>query len=828
MEWSPLAGRFNNLPLILAGPILRRTESNSVTVWVALKERKNVTLTISDASTPTVGILRGQRTTVQLGPNLHVVAVTATPIGTQVLQPGQTYVYDLNFDGSSLRDANILNRAGSYEGFNLTYEGGPGLPSFSLPPNDLNQLRIVHGSCRKPHGNSGDLLIALDMMIDPSSSGTGIDPLRRPHQFFMTGDQIYADDVADALLHMLHDAEQHLLGGTDALTGSLAADDLKPGGRAALATNTAGFTGTFIDKLELAKSHLLTLGEYYAMYLFVWSDVLWPSNLDLPTFEQTRPRGTDEDTYDEEKERLGWFRNVLRRVRRAFANVPSYMIFDDHDVTDDWVLNKRWCIRVFEHDPGRGGVGGRLGRHVVQNGLLAYALFQAWGNDPAQFETGRPGARLLELTEHLGEQIRPGGNQFNVRVDLAPILKVPYTNDQWNEFRQELDTNRRPPQPAATSMIWNYTITGPKHEVLILDTRTERGYPGEAGFANLLNEPAFQRQISNIRRSVSAEVVIVVSAAPVLGIPSIEDAQRDAATGGPRFDKDTEAWRLGPRAVERLLAALAGRQYAAPLPGTDSTAPPIYQQVVFLSGDVHMGSAARLQYWADDLWTIPGTRNIELIAAQLTSSSLRNETYVGSGPLGQYGTISVHSRGYNFLETDDSLPEPIYVSGWANTGGGRLLVGRKNGQDWNPEGHPIIAVQSDFESYDFTTRPPTWQNRTDYILAEWELEGAPPPRFVDPQRAPRHEALRSYLNRAANHRDYVGEYGNGKEIVGLNNIGEITFLWPASGSRVAIQTLWWRLQSERGSNLLEPHPLSRFEISLNFTDSAYRRPPLSG
>ena len=40
------AAHIEHLPLILAGPILRRTESNAVTVWVALKAPREVTLKV--------------------------------------------------------------------------------------------------------------------------------------------------------------------------------------------------------------------------------------------------------------------------------------------------------------------------------------------------------------------------------------------------------------------------------------------------------------------------------------------------------------------------------------------------------------------------------------------------------------------------------------------------------------------------------------------------------------------------------------------------------------------------------------------------------------
>ena len=36
-----------------------------------------------------------------------------------------------------------------------------------------------------------------------------------------------------------------------------------------------------------ADNHLLSLGEFYAMYLFVWSNTVWPAA--LPTFEGVFP-----------------------------------------------------------------------------------------------------------------------------------------------------------------------------------------------------------------------------------------------------------------------------------------------------------------------------------------------------------------------------------------------------------------------------------------------------------------------------------------------------------------------------------------------------------
>src|SRR5262249_52444920 len=144
-------------------------------------------------------------------------------------------------------------------------------------PNDLNQLRLMHGSCRKAHGPSRDALAILDDLIaQAAQNGT-----QRPHQLLLTGDQIYADDVADTLLLALSDAGETLLGWHELMPGigdfaPSHTSDLPPCSRE-IPLKKAGFTS---DDLL---SHLQFLGEFLAMYLFAWSDVLWPAV--MPTID---------------------------------------------------------------------------------------------------------------------------------------------------------------------------------------------------------------------------------------------------------------------------------------------------------------------------------------------------------------------------------------------------------------------------------------------------------------------------------------------------------------------------------------------------------------
>src|SRR6185503_7618579 len=72
------------------------------------------------------------------------------------------------------------------------------------------------------------------------------------------------------------------------------------------------------------------------------------------------------------------FISCLPAVQRALANIPVYMIFDDHEVSDDWNLNRKWRDNVERS---------ALGRRLLTNALIAYWLCQGWGNDPARFDT---------------------------------------------------------------------------------------------------------------------------------------------------------------------------------------------------------------------------------------------------------------------------------------------------------------------------------------------------------------------------------------------------------------------------------------------------------
>ena len=216
MDYSSEKAILEALPMLLAGPILRRTESTSVTVWVALKQPCQIDLSVletqNDGEELGRCVFRGNGETVALGKNLHIAAVTARkwssePMAAAGLESGRIYAYDLAFSGDrdySLDEA--LSRP-SQSPDSISYFAHQ-KPTFTLPPKALSELKIVHGSCRKPHGEGFDALPILDCLLESDARS----PRDRPHQLFMTGDQIYGDDVADPLLWLATPLGNALLG----------------------------------------------------------------------------------------------------------------------------------------------------------------------------------------------------------------------------------------------------------------------------------------------------------------------------------------------------------------------------------------------------------------------------------------------------------------------------------------------------------------------------------------------------------------------------------------------------------------------------------------
>ncbi|MFC5142932.1 hypothetical protein ACFPK1_32245 [Actinomycetospora rhizophila] len=431
----------------------------------------------------------------------------------------------------------------------------------------MTDLVVLHTSCRKAHGGGRDSLETAGAVIGERVAAGASNA--RPHLLVLSGDQIYADEVAAPLAPRVRRIAGDLVGIDES-------DVFPPVSAAGRQGPTEGFGLTS----SAASDHLWSLGEYLATYLLYWSDALWPAA--PPPWSQAvgevdPAAGLNETTWDDLVARVTTFRAGLPTARRVLATVPSLMIADDHEVTDDWNLDHGWARAVYSD---------AAGSRLVFNGLLAYALCQHWGNVPERFVTGgSPEADVLAMASFTGASPDTPALRGQLGMPATPFPDPP--------------TVLRDPGAGVAYDVRLDATDGWPVRVIGLDERTVREFPdadGQAarisldGLAAMLPEPA----------GPAPGATVVIAPSPVLGTHVIEHVLQPAVNllpGGSVY-ADFESWPAAPAQHQELL-----RRVAAQGP------------TVILSGDVHYSGTAGLEYVRGPVTTT---------AAQVTSSAAKN------------------------------------------------------------------------------------------------------------------------------------------------------------------------------------------------------------
>jgi len=508
------------LPQVIAGPIVRKVTSTECHIWVVTSNADSPTLNLSANEVVVSG--NCQRETIRVGKYafIHLLSFTSSEPFEDTARIG----YSLSFSD----DAQQASWENEQRG--LLYDGQPSLCFHYTETPET----ILHGSCRKPHFHSDDALAQVDVLHKNAFKKQN----DFPDLLLMTGDQIYADDVAGPMLKAIHSVIDRLGLYHEALEGAVVTNTNE------LATHEHGYyereqllpqiaTNTVLSSIFFgakkkpvftsvnAQNHLIGSAEIIAMYLLVWSDTLWADiNIDKDGIPQKYHA-----IFDKEHEALNGFVKQLPQVRRALAHIPTYMIFDDHDVTDDWNLTRGWEQEVY---------GNPLSKRMIGNALIGYLLCQGWGNAPKKVAP-----LIAKVQESMGES---GLNSHDEIID--DLLDF----DQWH---YRLDTT--PP-------------------IEVLDTRTQR-WRSESN----MNKPSglmdwealcdFQHSI------IGKESVIVVSAAPIYGVKVIEAIQKVFTFFGKALTVDAENWMAHKGTANVILNIF--RHYKTP------------PDFIILSGDVH-------------------------------------------------------------------------------------------------------------------------------------------------------------------------------------------------------------------------------------------------
>lgn len=520
----------SRIPLVWAGPIIRRLTPKRLCLWLASSEAVELQLQLQP----------------EQGEKLEFDAKQLQPFVQQLQLAGKLYLYFLDLELNEALpterwisyDLQLKTCGGDWQNWqqwaeDLVYPGRA-LPGFVIKPKVHS---VLHGSCRKPHFGAGDGLVRADLQLKDTA------PDQWPSLLMLSGDQIYTDDVAAPTLYAIHQLIANLDFTDETLPCATLSsayelhsktpyyyqrEKLLPATEASYQVLKQLFQGAKkpVFTTDSAHNHLISMAEIFSMYLLVWSPAPWQGlELQMPqdvlnSFSPDRQKRCA--TYSKN---LTDFQAGLGQVRRLMAHLPVAMMFDDHDITDDWNLTAEWEQTAYEHP---------FSRRIIGNALMGYLLFQGWGNAPEKVQ------KLLPLCQQALSH--PGTEVHDDCINN--LLKFSEWHYSW------------PTQPP----------------LLVLDTRTQRwrselSMTKPSGLMDWESITELQQQL------LGHDAVLLVSPAPVFGVKLIETIQRIFTSFGKPLMVDAENWMTHPGSAYALLNLFRH--------------PKTPRNFVILSGDVH-------------------------------------------------------------------------------------------------------------------------------------------------------------------------------------------------------------------------------------------------
>ncbi|MDQ7910906.1 alkaline phosphatase D family protein [Phytohabitans sp. ZYX-F-186] len=283
-------------------------------------------------------------------------------------------------------------------------------------------------------------------------------------------------------------------------------------------------------------------------------------------------------------------------IRWLFATVPSAMIFDDHEIIDDWNSSASWRREVREQPwwPER-----------ISSGLASYWVYQHLGNlDPDQIAADPVYQKVMAAADDATDVLR----EFGTAVDSppSPVRRLAGSpNDEQGPERHEAD--------GAPGYQWSYALDLGRTRLVVLDNRCSRVL--DPGHRAML-PPGEWAWFAGLARG-DFDHLVVGSSLPWLLPPGIHHMEawneRLAGSARPRVAAfaerqrrafDLEHW----ASMQGSFDALAGLFAEVGSAGVAS--------ISVLSGDVHHSYVARALY---------RDRPVAAPVHQLTCSPVHNQ-----------------------------------------------------------------------------------------------------------------------------------------------------------------------------------------------------------
>ncbi|MFI7497500.1 alkaline phosphatase D family protein [Streptomyces sp. NPDC049687] len=498
------------------GPLLRFADASSATVWVEASRPCTAEVRCADGAGGTA------RTFQVAGHHYALIPVTGLP-------PGTATAYEVFLDGTRV--------------WPLPDSPFPPSAIRTLSENGGDDVRVTFGSCRwaAPPADADDP-VGPDA-LDSLAARLATDPdAERPDVLLLLGDQVYADEVSDAVRARIR-ARRGL----------------------------ADPPGAGIADFE----------EYTWLYYESWLDP---------------------------------------EVRWLLSTVPSCMVFDDHDVIDDWNTSAAWLADM-RATP--------WWRERILSGLMSYWVHQHLGNlSPAELAAD-PLYAAVRATPDGTDVLRA----FACRADAEP-----------------------------SSVRWSYRRDFGRVRLLMVDTRAARVL-AEEGRAMLDPGEAEWVRAQALQDRGSYDHLLIGTSLPWLLPHLVHDAEawnaalcrgeRGArwARFGERLRRaaDLEHWAAFPGSFAALADLLGEAGSGAGAPAT----------VLVLSGDVHHA------YVAEPRW--PEGTGPDARVLQLTCSPVHNSIPLSMRVGFRFGWSAVaRALGRRFARHGRCGRPPV---DWRKTGG---------------------------------------------------------------------------------------------------------------------------------------------------------------
>lgn len=520
---------------IVVGPMIRHVDQRRATLWLELDHEAAVFST----ATAIHGTKRPPRVDSAVSRTIEVAGHHYAAIYFDGLAPATLYEYGIT---ALFEDPRLITRVGeirrSPRRVRLELQGaamGRRSPAFRTLPEAPGErsgrdrsrpeaLRLAFGSCRcfdgGQNGDTGpDILAMYAEELEAKAARRLTD---WPHLLLLLGDQIYADDVSQVTqkLHLDRTPRPHrrplLHPDWTEVDHRIAQGKVSP--------TAGGF-------------HLYSFEDFAVTYRDAWSD---------------------------------------RWVRKLLANVPTFMLPDDHELTDSFRITGSWLEQAVRDPPWR---------TTLASAMMAYWIYQGWGNVSADVARAHPFLRVIMREAEGARPLAPAGIydplfQLADKVVRGEVVAPAYYTIATEPpiIAMDARTDRRLVGPAPFPL-------GPRPPHVKIGAHPEDQMLGADQFAWLERElrkhetPIVASSVPLLQTHLADRMMFLyVRSEDPVPFGDIQ-VQADAVEEQTRRT-NAETWFAFPRSLMRLLRLLATRE-----------------TTYFLAGDVHYSYLHDTKVW---------------------------------------------------------------------------------------------------------------------------------------------------------------------------------------------------------------------------------------